>query len=63
MIDHQLVDPFRAETSAIEIRMVDPCCDPIRSLVSAIIRERDRHDPDWTGMGTRSGLCHRMSHV
>jgi hypothetical protein len=38
MIDYQLVDAVRAEITAIEIRMVDPCCNTICSLVSPIIR-------------------------
>jgi len=39
MADHQLVNAFRQETSAIEIWVVDPCCDPICSLIPPIIRK------------------------
>jgi hypothetical protein len=37
--DHQLAYAFREEVTAIEIRMVDPRCDPICPLVPAIIRK------------------------
>jgi hypothetical protein len=38
MIDHQLVNAICAETPAVEIRMVDTCCNPICPLFSPIIR-------------------------
>jgi hypothetical protein len=37
MIDYQLVNAICAETPAIEIWMVDSCCNPVCPLIPAII--------------------------